>query len=166
MPMPETAQPYYRQGTDVLNAATNLGLLIKNVSASLHLAINQRVAPLGLTAMQWRPLIMLRYHNARTPAEIARLMNIDTGAMTRTLDRLEAKGFLLRQRCDEDRRLVLLELTPEGHEVSGKILPEIAQSMNEHLDGFSAAEIDTLFSMLHRVIDNGRKATEGKTQPD
>ncbi len=156
--MPETVHSYNRQGIDALNGPISLDLLIKNVSAPLRLAINQRVTPLGLTAIQWHPLVMSRYHDASIPAEVARLMNIGTVGMPYTLGCLKIKGFPLHQRCDQDRRLVVLGLPPKNREVfcktlRCKTLRKIVRSLNKHLDEFSVAEIDILRSLSHQVTE-------------
>lgn len=146
---------YYQACPDSLRQDNNLGLLIKRVHMLLHRVIEHKVVPLGLTATQWRPLLLISHKEIDTPAELARFMRVDTGAMTRTLDRLEAKGFLTRQRCVEDRRVVKIALTPEGKDVIEKILPMIAYTLNLHLEGFSREEIQMLFGLLHRLILNG-----------
>ena len=88
----ETPNPdavvHYR-GNDSCMTEDNAGYLIKLVSSSLNRMLDQEMAPLDLTAMQWRPVAMLYRGRADTPAELARLTGTDTGAMTRTLDRLE-----------------------------------------------------------------------------
>ena len=61
---------------------------------------------------------------ATTPFELSRLLGIDTGLMTRMLDKLEAKGLLERSRSIEDRRVVNLKLTKAGEAVAAR-LPEI-----------------------------------------
>lgn len=146
---------YYQACADSLRQDNNLGLLIKRVHALMHRVIEHKVMPLGLTAMQWRPLLLIRHKGIDTPAELARFMHVDTGAMTRTLDRLEVKGFLTRQRCLEDRRVVRIALTPAGKDVIEQILPVIADTLNLHLEGFSKDEIQMLFGLLHRLILNG-----------
>lgn len=146
---------YYQACADALRQDNNLGLLIKRVHTLLHRVIDHKAIPLGLTAMQWRPLLLIVHKEIDTPAELARFMHVDTGAMTRTLDRLEAKGFLTRQRCLEDRRVVKITLTPAGKDVIEDILPVIADTLNLHLEGFSRDEIQMLFGLLHRLILNG-----------
>lgn len=146
---------YYQACPDSLRQDNNLGLLIKRVHTLLHRVIDHKVMPLGLTAMQWRPLLLIYHKEIDTPAELARFMHVDTGAMTRTLDRLEAKGFLTRQRCVEDRRVVKVALTPAGTDVIKQIMPLIADTLNLHLEGFSRDEIQMLFGLLHRLILNG-----------
>lgn len=133
----------------------NAGFLIKLVSNSLNRMLDQEMSPLGLTAMQWRPLAMVFLGRADTPAELARLNDMDTGAMTRALDRLEAKGLLRRTRSQTDRRVVKIELTELGEAKAREIPPNIARSLNHHLRGFSADEVTQLMHFMRRMIANG-----------
>ena len=75
--------------------------------------------------------------------------------MTRLLDRLEKKGFIVRTRSDADRRMVKLELTPQGHEAARQLPSLGAAVLNEQLRGFSAADHAILLDLLGRFIANG-----------
>ena len=149
--------PFYAGQPAELGADLNIGLLIRQLQTMMHRVIDQKACPLGLTANQWRPLLLIRHRGIDTPAEIARAMGVDTGAITRMLDRLEAKGFLRRERVSEDRRVVKIVLTDLGHEVATQILPAIADTLNLHLQGFSDAEFRMLLSLLKRMIANGEQ---------
>ncbi|MGY6272335.1 MarR family winged helix-turn-helix transcriptional regulator [Achromobacter denitrificans] len=133
----------------------NAGFLIKQVYNSLNRMLDQEMAPLDLTAMQWRPIAMVFLGRADTPAELARLNGMDTGAMTRALDRLEAKGLLRRSRSQEDRRVVKIELTELGEAKAREIPANIARSLNHHLRGFSTEEVSQLMHFLRRMLANG-----------
>ncbi|MCD0504982.1 MarR family winged helix-turn-helix transcriptional regulator [Bordetella petrii] len=133
----------------------NVGFMIKLVHNSLNRMLDQEMAPLDLTAMQWRPLALVARGSADTPAELARIIGVDTGAMTRTLDRLAAKGLLRRTRSHEDRRVVNIELTEMGHEKAKAIPANIARVLNHHLRGFSADEAAHLKHLLGRMLANG-----------
>ncbi len=146
---------FYGDDPAELGADGNVGLLIKQLHGLLHRVIDLRASPLGLTASQWRPLMLILHKGIDTPAELARTMNVDTGAITRTLDRLEAKGFLQRERVPEDRRVVKVVLTDTGRTVAAQILPAIADTLNIHLQGFSEDEIRMLLALLKRMISNG-----------
>ena len=89
-----------------------------------------------------------------TAASLARDLNTDTGAMTRMLDRLEAKGLLLRTRSATDRRVVELTLTEQGRELTTLIPHHLAAVYNNHLAGFTAEEFNLLKHMLRRIIAN------------
>jgi DNA-binding MarR family transcriptional regulator len=133
----------------------NPGYLLKLVVNSLNRTLDQEMAPLGLTATQWRPLAMVALGRADTAAELARLNEVDTGAMTRTLDRLEAKQLLRRTRCGQDRRVVKIELTEEGQTMAREIPANITRTLNHYLRGFSEAEVEMLVHFTKRMLANG-----------
>src|ERR1700747_1634947 len=82
--------------------------------ASLLAGLDAELAPFGLNAMQYAVLKHLADGNARTAAGLCRHMYYDTGSMTRILDRLEEKGLLRRERCQDDRRVVFLRVAAAG----------------------------------------------------
>jgi len=131
------------------------GFLVRRLYTSLQRQVEIRMQPLDLTAMQWMPLLLLEEGKAQTCAEIARLMTIDTGAMTRMIDRLETKGLVRRVRSVDDRRVVHLELTALGRTTVADIPDILAEVLNLHLTGFSAAEFKQLVGFLKRMIANG-----------
>ena len=156
---------YYGATFGDLGPERNIGLLIKHVHILLHRVIDQRACPLGLTANQWRPLLLITYRGIDTPAELARALDVDTGATTRMLDRLEAKGFVQRERVAEDRRVVKIVLTDAGRAAAEQIPPIIAETLNLHLSGFSEDEIRMLIALLKRMILNGEQSLQQTASP-
>jgi DNA-binding MarR family transcriptional regulator len=136
----------------------SVGYLIKMAYHSLQRHIDGRMQAHDLTAMQWGPLMLLAHRKGDTAAELAREANTDTGAMTRMLDRLEAKGLIRRARSEHDRRVVHLELTAEGQRLVKLVPYALSEVLNQHLAGFTQNELDLLKRMLRRMIDNGRRA--------
>jgi DNA-binding MarR family transcriptional regulator len=129
--------------------------------------VDQALEPQGLTHAQWVPLFKLYHGDASTAAELARECQLDGGAMTRTLDRLEAKGLVARVRSSEDRRVVNLELTREGREAARQIPAVLCKVQNAFLQGLSVQEWEQLKSLLRRILDNGlalQGHPEGKQQ--
>ncbi len=98
---------------------------------------------------------MLSKGRADTVAGCAREIGVDTGAMTRMLDRLEVKGFVVRNRSDDDRRIVNIELTKAGHAIVKLIPPPICDVLNAHLIGFTEKEFETFKDLLRRFLANG-----------
>lgn len=139
-------------------ADESVGWLMKRALMSVAQAADKRLEPKGITHAQWAPLFMLQRCRASTVAELARETQSDPGAMTRLLDRLEAKGFCRRQRSTDDRRVVRIELTPEGDVAAQEVPIVLAQVLNEHLAGFSKTEWSQLKDMLRRMVTNGEAA--------
>ena len=54
-------------------------------------------------------------------------MHITSGTMTSVLDTLERKGYVQRLADPDDRRRVLVEVTPAAQAVLDRMLPEVQQ---------------------------------------
>ena len=153
--IPEVARFYEAAG---YCADESVGWLMKRALMSVAQAADRRLEPKGITHAQWAALFMLQSRRAETVAELARETQRDPGATTRLLDRLEAKGFCRRERSTDDRRVVRVELTPEGEIAAQEVPVVLAQVLNEHLAGFSRAEWSQLKDMLKRMVTNGEAA--------
>ncbi|MEM5447687.1 MarR family winged helix-turn-helix transcriptional regulator [Paraburkholderia guartelaensis] len=109
---------------------------------------------LDITGQQMGILLSLKQGMATTPFELSKLLGIDTGLMTRMLDKLETKGLLERSRDADDRRVVNLNLTPKGLQTAAQI-PEVApQVLNARLRKFTKAEFAELNRLLRKFTDD------------
>ncbi|MEJ8836593.1 MarR family winged helix-turn-helix transcriptional regulator [Ramlibacter sp. AN1133] len=131
--------------------------LMKRILTLMAAEVDEALEPQGLTHAQWVPLLKLHMGDASTVAELARECQLDAGAMTRTLDRLEAKGLLGRVRSSEDRRVVNLELTDEGREAARHIPKVLCKVQNAFLKGLKVEEWEQLKALLNRILANGTK---------
>ncbi len=136
-------------------AEDSVGYLMKRIMWSIVYQADKRLDVHGLTSAQWGPLMRLRNAGPATVAELARWLQVDAGAMTRLLDRLEKKGLCKRVRSTEDRRVVQVELTAEGQAAIAEVPAVLAEVMNAHLAGFSKTEWLALKTYLHRMLDTG-----------
>jgi DNA-binding MarR family transcriptional regulator len=146
------APPFYRP--ENYQPDESVGYLMRRILNTVALEVEREMGPKGLTNAQWIPLFKLSVGSASTVAELARECQLDAGAMTRLLDRLETKGLLRRVRSCEDRRVVNLELTDEGRAAAQQIPEVLCRVQNAHMEGFTHAEWDTLKSLLRRILDN------------
>ncbi len=145
-------QEFYRG--DNWSAEESIGYLLRTTVSTLMRAAETAMRPHGLTSVQWAPLMIISRGGNPTAASLARDLNTDTGAMTRMLDRLEAKGLLMRTRSATDRRVVELTLTEQGRELTTMIPHHLAAVYNAGLAGFTHEEFITLKNMLRRIIAN------------
>jgi len=110
----------------------------------------------GLTAAQWKILMLVGNAKCKNAAELANAMNCDMASVTRLLDRLEAKGLIQRRRSTVDRRLVDISVTDRSQELVPR-LPEAPVAMMKRMfRDFSKEEIDQLSRFLRRIISAER----------
>lgn len=146
-------------------AEQSVGYLMRQVVSSIARGVDQRLESIGLTNAQWVPMLKLHLARAATVAELARGCQVDAGAMTRMLDRLEAKGLVRRVRSSDDRRVVNVELTAEGASAARVIPGVLCEVQNAHLAGFTSAEWDALKASLRRMLENGEAAQRVSCAP-
>jgi DNA-binding MarR family transcriptional regulator len=86
-----------------------------------------------------------------TPTEISDAMHLTSGSMTSLLDTLERRGLIRRLAHDDDRRKVLIEVTPDGEEVLDQTLPTIQILARTLLEDLTEKEQETLLRLLRKV---------------
>jgi len=150
--LPASARPAPQASEEVLS----VGYLMGRARASLLSRLDAELERFGLTGMQFAVLKHLADGAARTAADLCRFMQYDTGAMTRIVDRLEQRGLIRRERCRDDRRVVLLRLAPAGRAQLPRLMAVGTRVLEAHLAGFSSAEIASLKGYLGRMIANGQ----------
>ena len=151
------AEPFFRP--DDYRNEQSLLLMLRRPLVALAQRVNERNDLGGSTVPQWVPLYKVYVGDADTVAELARKCTIDPGAMTRLLDRLEAKGLCRRVRSEHDRRVVHIELTPAGEDVARRVPHILSRVYNAVLAGFSADEWQQLQDFLRRVRANAESAS-------
>ena len=129
-----------------------LGLLLGRAALLKDRIIDTHMEPHGITAAQFKVLIIMAQFGVDSPGELCRHLSLDSGSMTRMLDRLEQKGFLARQRSEADRRQIQLVLTDEGQKLAD-LLPGIgSEAMNELAGAITPEELKTLESILKKIL--------------
>ena len=106
--------------------------------------------PMGLTHPQYLVMLALWQHATLSVREISRLLQLDPGTLSPLLKRLEAIGYLRRQRDPADERSLAVTLTDRGRELrteAEKIPPAIVARL-----GMPIEELESLHAALTRVI--------------
>ncbi|MBA1202760.1 MarR family transcriptional regulator [Pseudomonas capeferrum] len=130
----------------------SIGMLLGRAAIFKDRILDSHLEAYGVTAAQFKVLIIVTLYQVDTPAELCRSLGLDSGSMTRMLDRLEQKGLLRRQRCPQDRRQVRLALTEDGQSLADR-LPQVgAAAMNELVGALRPEELQTLEALLAKVL--------------
>jgi DNA-binding MarR family transcriptional regulator len=145
--------PAFYRGDDY-RVDESIGYLLRQLRIRMDRAVDAEMTEHDLTGAQWGPLLAIGMGLGDTAAELSRLAHVDTGAMTRMLDRLEAKALLRRHRCAKDARVVRLQLTAEGERLCGEIPYGLSRVLNRLLRGFTESELETLKALIRRMLAN------------
>lgn len=133
------------------DSALYIGYLMTGVRARMMQEMDACLIPYGLTGAQFVILRRIAEGVATTAAELCRVLEYDTGSMTRMLDRLEEKCVIIRERSADDRRVVKIQLTPQGAEQYPKLKDEVSLALNRRFSPLSSAELLQLRGLLERL---------------
>ena len=142
---------------------------IGGLNRRFHRALDETLSEFGLDYAEWKLLGLLsRAGDAyrTSPGNLAKLMDLSSGAMTNRLDRLEKAGLLRRLPDPNDRRGIQVELTPEG-----KQLYEDAIGVQGRKEAFFAraltkAEKKQLNGLLRKLMLEFERAEGGASAED
>ena len=88
--------------------------------------------------------------------DIAKSQGVTRPTITSTVTLLEKNGLCTRQTSTEDRRLVLVELTPKGKALIERVFPLFNQGEATIVSGLSVEEQETLAALLRKVVNSIR----------
>jgi DNA-binding MarR family transcriptional regulator len=131
----------------------SIGFMLTKARNMVTSDMDTGLKPLDITSQQMGIILWLSRGVATTPFEMSKHLSIDTGLMTRMLDKLEAKGVLKRSRSNTDRRVVDLKLTRKGEAIAAEIPTIALPVLNERVRNFSKAEFKELLRLLGKFID-------------
>jgi DNA-binding MarR family transcriptional regulator len=118
-------------------------------------AYRKGLEDLGLTYPQWIAIVALWEQDGQTVSELGEKMFLESNTLTPVLKKLEAMGYLRRQRDPADERQVRISLTDEG-----RLLREKGMHMNLVAStGLKPDEFVRLQETVVTVRDNLIKAT-------
>src|SRR5262245_49757878 len=153
---PKSVSPCAFYDGNCYEVSEAVGHMLAQLMMSMRREVDSRMAQYDLTDAQWKPLWMLKSGRAGTAFEMARELGLDAGAMTRTLDRLAAKGLIERTPSTTDRRVTHLRLTEAGEVASARIPHVLAAVNNEFLQGFTEKELAQFKKLIQRMAANGQ----------
>ncbi len=123
--MATTRAPAARDWAAELGLPADVGILARLVRLELLVqrVLDDLTAAAGTSVGDYLVLAVVRRspdHRA-TPTRICEILDRTSGGMSLALDRLAAAGWLRRSADPDDRRRVVVELTPEGLAVATRI---------------------------------------------
>jgi MarR family transcriptional regulator, 2-MHQ and catechol-resistance regulon repressor len=94
----------------------------------------------NLTLSQFGVLEALYHLGSMCPGALSGKLLRSTGNMTLVIDNLEKHGLVRRVRSEEDRRMVMIELTPLGKETIEGVLPDHIEVIKNEMSVLTTEE--------------------------
>jgi len=124
------------------------------LSRAMFARLDAFFAEHGLTDTSW--LFLTSIYTApggvRSPSEVGRVLAQSKPHMTRLADGLLAKGLIRRTHSEQDRRRVVLAVTPRGRQLVEHLLPQVWAQHQQIARGLSRADLAQLSALLAKWL--------------
>ncbi|MFI8687464.1 MarR family winged helix-turn-helix transcriptional regulator [Rossellomorea sp. NPDC077527] len=103
---------------------------------------------------EFRVLQLIRENGALKSSEISKRMEVSASHITSITDTLVEKGYITRQRSNEDRRVVELTLTSLGVEVLAQCEEKKSHYFQQLFQTFDKDEINHLIELFEKLLNS------------
>ena len=132
----------------------SLGYWIFTAAFAIETALNEELAPLGITHRQVQILGALAVQGEASQNELAEMMRIEPSSIVRMLDRMERAGWITRTSDPVDRRRKIVRPTGKAEPVWQQIKARGMRARERGLRGVSIDEIATTRNVLRTIRQN------------
>ncbi len=129
------------------------GFPLYAVSRELIKRYRPYLDPLDLTYTQYIAMLVFWEVKIISVKDLGKRLFLDSGTLTPVLKSLESKGYVNRYRSTEDERVLLVEITEKGEQLKTQAM-NIPQEMTSKNITLSKEELDTLYSLVYKLLDN------------
>lgn len=126
-------------------------MLILHIMRNLRSAGMEADLEIELSYPQILVLYALLEKRTCTMSELSKWLKISHGVATRTVDRLVDKGMVERRHGSEDRRVVLVSLSPEGEDYAEKMITYHLEEMNKVFSSVPSREREGFIRLLAEI---------------
>jgi DNA-binding MarR family transcriptional regulator len=143
------------QGGEAMHPRIGLVHLLRSIAVDLDLQAAAFAAEHGLHPTDVRAVIALldaeRASEEMSPGRLGTRLRLNSPATTAVIDRLEARGFLIRERDPHDRRRVLLVVSEQAKDLGWSFFGPLIGRILSAMDGFDETDLDAYERVLSAV---------------
>jgi DNA-binding MarR family transcriptional regulator len=144
-----------RVGTISVRAEPRLSYAIARLHQRVFAGITERVAPHGVTTLQFTTLSVLSRHGAPlSTSQLARRAFMTPQSMSEVIHALEDKGLIKRNPHPNHRRKLPATLTAKGRRVLAACEQDVSELETAMLEDFSDADREEFLGMIKAAARN------------
>ncbi|MFE7639915.1 MULTISPECIES: MarR family winged helix-turn-helix transcriptional regulator [unclassified Kitasatospora] len=142
---------------------------LNRVSRRMGVAYDRQLTVLGITSAEWevlKALVVAGSPYQLGPGELAKRLGLTPAAMTHRIDRMVADGLVTRERDENNRVRVIIELTETGRDKwleSMRMAAVFEEELLQDVAGEDRAALSAMLGRMLRRIEESRPDAPGRT---
>lgn len=141
---------------EVLERVGAAGRRMSDAAVLYHGVLSER---LGLGPSDWKVLGLVQTGGTVTAGELVRRSGLKPASVTGVLDRLERRGYVRRVRDGQDRRRVVVEITPGLVEGGRELFAGLMRRLDGLYEGYSDEQLEMIAGFLEEAAERQIEAT-------
>ena len=110
---------------------------------------------LALTRHEFRVIAAIGHRQGCTMGELAGQLVLGVSGLTPVVDRLVDKGLVRRERAEEDRRIVRVELSAKASRLYGQLRAHRLRMARAMLEALNGKEQETFLRLIGKIAGSG-----------
>lgn len=127
---------------------------VKRTNDILEKTVKKDVQQYGLNISEFAVMELLYHKGAQPINRIQERILIANSSTTYVLDKLQEKGYLIRERDEQDKRSMKAVLTPEGETLIKNIFPAHSETITEIFSCLSDEELAAFRETMKKISNN------------
>ncbi|MFE7595146.1 MarR family winged helix-turn-helix transcriptional regulator [Kitasatospora sp. NPDC057512] len=142
---------------------------LNRVSRRMGVAYDRQLTVLGITSAEWevlKALVVAGSPYQLGPGELAKRLGLTPAAMTHRIDRMVADGLVTRERDENNRVRVIIELTETGRDKwleSMRMAAVFEEELLQDVAGEDRAALSAMLGRMLRRIEESQPDALGRT---
>lgn len=128
--------------------AIDLTVRLRIALARINRRLRQQDGEVDLTASQASVLAIVAARGPLTVGELGQLEHVRPPTITRMVDRLEERSLVVRRHDPSDRRVALVELTPDGAALLTRSRAQRSKYLERRLEALDDADRAAVIAAL------------------
>lgn len=135
-----------------------VGETVQRMVRNFQLFERDQIKVFGFTSSQCYCMLELLKSNGLTMNELSEKMNLNTSTMTRIVDKLVRDKYIVRERLEEDRRIVIVNLTNKGKKASLKLNKSISEYYEKIANNLPQGRVQEVLDSVSLLLNAFEKA--------
>ncbi len=107
----------------------------------------------NITIPQFQALQILIHNESLTIGELSQKMALACSTITDLIDRMEKTELVIRRKSEKDKRVVIVEVLPKGHDILEKVLKKRRAYLKGKMADFDIENMDILREQLENLYE-------------
>ena len=132
----------------------DLGTYVSRLENAVYKGIAAEAAPYDLSPLDVYLLMICVEMGECTATQLADMLPVDASRISRLVTGLADRGLLRRRRLRNDRRIVMLRLSPKGLELTSEVTQRMQAYYAKLTEGLGEQEMNSFAAAALRIVAN------------